>query len=143
MSPLDRDRWLGRDDVVTYPVGLIRNILGHDWSAGVVRRLLAGGIRMRAEQGALVDRERWLDAERELDRVLDAITCPPKKFAAFGAEQRRAIARLTHELADRHRPASEIKNAVLVEAERMGLDPDAALGLAGAILKTKAPANAR
>jgi hypothetical protein len=42
-------------------------------------------------------------AERELDRVLDAITCPPKKFAAFGAGQRRAIARITHRLADRHR----------------------------------------
>jgi hypothetical protein len=81
--------------------------------------------------------DRWPDRFNSIHQI---VASARQKFVA-GAEQRRAIARTTHRLADRHRPASEIKAAVLTEAERLGIAPDAALGLAGEILKTKATAN--
>ena len=49
----------------------------------------------------------------------------------------RAIARVTHQLASRARPAREIKTAVLAEAARNGIAAEAALSLANDILRQK------
>jgi hypothetical protein len=54
-----------------------------------------------------------------------------------GVEGRRAIARITHRMARRRRPAAEIRDAVLHEAEQRGFTPEAAVAIAAAILRKK------
>jgi hypothetical protein len=73
---------------------------------------------------------RWHDRYRSIPGIVESAR---RKYSA-DAEGRRAIARVTHRLAERCRSADEIKAAVIAEAERCQILPDAALALAGAIL---------
>jgi len=52
-------------------------------------------------------------------------------------EVRKTVARVTHQLVRQARPAAEIKTAVLLEAERGGLNPEDALAISRNILREK------
>jgi hypothetical protein len=75
--------------------------------------------------------QRWHDRFREIGTI---VTSAARKFVPE-AERRRAIARLTHELVRRGRSGPEIQPAVLAEAQRINLAPDAALDIARGILR--------
>jgi hypothetical protein len=97
-------------EAVAYPLGLIRNILNHEWSPSVVRRLLGSGVVM--------------------------VPSPGRDERA--ADEYRAIARVTRRLAARHRSIAEIKAAVIAESQGSGIADADALAFASEILKSKA-----
>jgi hypothetical protein len=73
---------------------------------------------------------RWHDRCRSIGGI---VVSANSKFAAAAAA-RRAIARVTHDLARRRRPADEIRSAVIAEAERRNLSSERALKIASDIL---------
>jgi hypothetical protein len=76
---------------------------------------------------------RWNDRYRS---IAGLVRSAQGKYRG-SAEGRRAIARITHRMARQWRDAEEIRAAVLREAEQRGIDPETAIGIAGAILSEK------
>jgi hypothetical protein len=76
---------------------------------------------------------RWLDRYRSIPGIIKSAQA---KYGG-GMEERRAIARITHRLVRRRRPADEIRDAVIREAEQRGITPDTAIAIASAILHEK------
>lgn len=74
---------------------------------------------------------RWTE---RYDNVGELVRSAVQKFGGEQVEGRRAIARETWKLAERGRPADEIRAAVLETAERWGIDPDRAINIAAGIL---------
>ena len=109
---------------------LAARYVGRGIDPGTVTELLRGLLLSHPETARDA---RWLDRYRSIP---DLVRSARGKYAG-GAEARRAIARITHRLARQWRPAEEIRDAVLREAEQRGIAPDAAIALAGAILSDK------
>ncbi len=80
--------------------------------------------------------ERWTDRYYSIDELVGSAT---KKYAG-NEEGRRAIARTTHRLLKARRPLSEIKVAVLAEAERHNIAPATARRIATSIIRSGAHA---
>jgi hypothetical protein len=80
--------------------------------------------------------ERWRDRYRSIPGI---VASARQKFAD-GADARRAVARVTHRAAEQQLGSDAIKELVIAEAERHQFPPDAALGIAAAILHEKAEA---
>jgi hypothetical protein len=74
--------------------------------------------------------DRWRDRIASISAMVRSAAA---KFAPE-ADRRRAIARLTHQLARQRRPGAEIKEAIIAEAARLDLPPAAALAIGGGIL---------
>ena len=74
---------------------------------------------------------RWTE---RYDSISELVRSAVEKFGGEQVEARRAIARETWKLAERGRPADEIRAAVLATAERVGIDPDRAINIAAGIL---------
>jgi hypothetical protein len=76
---------------------------------------------------------RWRDRYQSIGGLVKSAL---EKYGS-GAEGRRAIASTTHRMVRLRAPADEIHAAVLREAEQRGMAVEAALGIAGAILREK------
>jgi hypothetical protein len=108
-------------------------------AASIITQLMSQLERERAENEvlrgdveALKEENHALWAELHLrDDVDAALLCIPEKRLEVAQTY---IARATYRLANKHRPAQEIKAAVLAEAARVDYPSKAAVALAGAIL---------
>jgi hypothetical protein len=109
---------------------LAARYVGRGIDPGTVAELLRG-LMLSHPEGTRD--ARWHDRYRSIAGLVKSAQ------AKYGGavEARRAIARLTHRLARQWRPAEEIRDAVLREAEQRGLAPEVAIGIAGAILSEK------
>jgi hypothetical protein len=74
---------------------------------------------------------RWHDRYQSITAIVSSAT---DKFAPE-SESRRAVARLTHNMARQRRSADQIKDAILTEAERLGIDAQSALTIGDWILR--------
>jgi hypothetical protein len=79
--------------------------------------------------------ERW---HARVASVPDLVESAIGKFVNEQMDARRAVARLTWQMAEARRPAPEIKDALLAEAKRTGLDPAQAVALGDRILNAYA-----
>ena len=94
------------------------------------------GMMMSMPESARDDRWR-----HRFGQIPDLITSASAKFTDQ-AEARRAIARTTHNARRARLPSTDIKAAVLAEAERVGLDTNTALHIARRILTEEATSHA-
>jgi hypothetical protein len=110
---------------------LAARYIGRGVDAETVAALLRGLMLAHAE----AERDaRWHDRYQSISGLVRSAVA---KYGG-GVEGRRAIARVVHRLARRRRPADEIRDAVLHEAEQRGVAREAAVAIAGAILREKA-----
>lgn len=109
---------------------LAARYVGRGIDADTVADLLRGLMLACPEAGRDA---RWHDRYRS---IAGLVRSAQAKYGG-GAEGRRAIARITHRMARQWRDAEEIRAAVLHEAEQRGIDPETAIGIAGAILSEK------
>jgi hypothetical protein len=100
--------------------------LGPDIVADVLRGLMLSHAEPARDA-------RWHDRYRSIGGL---VRSAQGKYGS-GVEGRRAIARITHRLARQRRPADDIRDAVLQEAEQRGFSPDRAIAIAAAILREK------
>jgi hypothetical protein len=117
-------------------------------AAGIIARIMRECEALRDENERLWIALRGYDVEpqspfplvpsAEILRILhpEGDQPAPNKFDQR-IQTKRAIARVTHELARQARPAAEIKSAVLAEAERGGVSSQDALAISASIIREK------